>query len=611
VTITSDSARFSAALRAALLLPLAVIGATTLVLVVLVYQLLELVRWTDHSALVLTEALQCEVDLVSSQNEVRGYLLTGDPAYTRLFESFKDRTAADFAALDKSVSDNSEQKKNLEDIARSRDTWLEHARIMISMRSAGQPTNPDMVKMGSTVVEEVRSRFDRFNAREVEIRDSRFRGVRHMKTALAYSGALLVLFIVVTMTLQVRRQMALLAASYRDALGTIEQRHAALGRSERDLEEQKEWLHVTLTSIGDAVIVTDTTGRIVLMNPEAEKLTGWTTAEALHQQVSTVFRLVHEDTRAVMSDPVEQALKEGKVVGRSGDAVLVSRNAEEWPVEDSAAPIFDKKGVLRGAVLVFHDATGLRSAQKALAAHSAVLEKTVAERTTQLQQSVAELEAFSYSVSHDLRSPLRAMQGFSEAVLEDYGDKLDAEGRDYLERIKSAGIRLDRLIQDLLAYSRMDRLQSPLAPLDPEKLVREAIELDANLRPPQATVRVETPMPRVLAHAAPMTQVITNLLRNAVKFVPEGRTPNIVVRAETHGDRVRLWFEDNGIGLAPADRERIFNMFVQLNEGSRFSGTGVGLAIVKKAARAMRGSVGVEAQPHGDGSRFWVELAKG
>ncbi len=610
MTLDSDSARFSAALRAALLLPLVVIGATAVVLAFFVYELLNLARWSDHSTLVLTEARQCEVDLVSSQNEVRGFLLTGDPLYTRLYETLRDKTSTDFAALEKLVADNAEQSRNLQDIAHARDTWQEHVRIMISTRAAGQPTNPDMLKMGTTVLQDVRSRFDRFNAREIEIRDSRFRGVRHMKTALAYAGAFLVLAVIVTTALQVRRQMTILAASYRDALATIEQRHAALVRSERDLEEQKEWLRVTLTSIGDAVIVTDKVGRIVLMNPEAERLTGWTTAEALHQPLPAVFRLVREESRAAMPDPVEQVLKERKVVGRAGDAVLISRHGEEWPVEESAAPICDTKRTLLGAVLVFHDATGLRSAQKALAAHSAVLEKTVAERTTQLQQSVAELETFSYSVSHDLRSPLRAMQGFSEAVLEDYSDKLDDQGRDYLERIKSAGIRLDRLIQDLLTYTRMDRLEAPLAPLNPEKFVREAIELDANLRPPHVNVRVESPMPEVLAHPAPLTQVITNLLRNAVKFMPEGQTPEIVVRGEERGDKVRLWFEDNGIGIAAADQERIFKMFVQLNDHARYSGTGVGLAIVKKAARAMRGSVGVEPQTHGPGSRFWVELAK-
>ncbi len=251
-----------------------------------------------------------------------------------------------------------------------------------------------------------------------------------------------------------------------------------------------------------------------------------------------------------------------------------------------------------------------RIAQRSLQAHSTELEKTVADRTLTLQQSVADLQAFSYTVSHDLRSPLRAMQGFSEALMEDYAEKLDERGRHYLERIQGAAARLDRLIIDLLSYTRIARDDSPLEPLDVDKIVRDIIEADTHLQPPAANVRIEGPLARVLGRDTAFNQVMTNLLGNAAKFVREGETPQIRIWSEERGTRVRLWIEDKGIGIPADQNEKVFDMFVQLNEGTKFGGTGVGLAIVKKATQIMRGTVGVEPGPEGIGSRFWLELAK-
>jgi signal transduction histidine kinase len=146
-------------------------------------------------------------------------------------------------------------------------------------------------------------------------------------------------------------------------------------------------------------------------------------------------------------------------------------------------------------------------------------------------------------------------------------------------------------------------------PLEADKILRDIIENYPNLHPPAAEVEVLGAIPRVLGHESSLTQVFSNLLGNAAKFVPEGTTPHIRVWAEDIKDRVRIWVQDNGIGIAPQDHERIFQMFVQVNESQLYGGTGVGLAIVKKAVEAMHGSVGLESNDKG-GSRFWVELAK-
>jgi signal transduction histidine kinase len=233
----------------------------------------------------------------------------------------------------------------------------------------------------------------------------------------------------------------------------------------------------------------------------------------------------------------------------------------------------------------------------------------VDERTLTLRQAVSDLEAFSYTVSHDLRSPLRAMQGFAEALLEDYGDKLDEEGRHYLDRIKSAAERLDRLIQDLLSFTQLSRQDAPLVDLDLDRLTREIAENYPNLRRPSAEVEIEGKLPHVWGYEAALTQVISNLLGNAAKFVAAGTIPRIRVSAQEKGDRVRLRIEDNGIGIAPNETERIFFMFVRGNESQSYGGTGMGLAIVKKAVETMHGTVGIEPGP-GKGTCFWVELGR-
>jgi len=609
VTVDSDSARFSQALRSAIFWPLAVFGTATLLLLVFIAALLNQIKWSTHSYQVLVQVHTCENDLIRGQDNVRGYLLTGDKSFADEFEKNRTTGFAGLTYLQQLVSDNPTQTHNARDMIDCAQAWSQHAGIMLSQRTSQTPVNPDWLRLGDLLQIHVRQAFDHFTQEEVHLRDQRLQSARHTRILIAAVASVLAALLVFTIIYQVRRQMLALAASYRKALDSIEQRQAALVRSEQDLENQKEWLHVTLTSIGDGVMVTDAMGRIILMNHEAEKLTGWPLAEALHHPLSEVFRIVSEETRATVPDPVAKVLMEKKTVGLANHTLLISRSAEERPIEDSAAPIIDGKGETLGVVLVFHDATNTRLAQKSLQAYSTEMEKTVAERTVTLQQTVSELQAFSYSVSHDLRSPLRAMQGFADALLEDYTDKIDEHGRDYLDRIKAAALRLDRLIADLHSYTLISRDDAPLEALDLDKIVRDIIEAESQFHPPMAMVQVEGRLLPVLGRESALSQVVTNLLANAVKFVPEGSTPQIRIWSEARGARVRLWIEDKGLGISREEQERIFDMFVQLNEPAKYGGTGIGLAIVKKAMQIMHGEVGVESEI-GSGSRFWLELGK-
>ena len=189
------------------------------------------------------------------------------------------------------------------------------------------------------------------------------------------------------------------------------------------------------------------------------------------------------------------------------------------------------------------------------------LESLVAERTASLQTAIAQMEEFSYSVSHDLRSPVRAMRGYAEAILADYGTRLDDEGRELLGRIQRNGLRMDRLIQDLLTYTRLARREIKMDVVSVDRLVHEIIPHYPELSPEAATIEIVETLPDVLAHEPSLMQALSNLLSNAVKFVAPGTRPHVRIRAELIGERARFWVEDNGIGIPPEYQHRLFGLF--------------------------------------------------
>jgi PAS domain S-box-containing protein len=233
------------------------------------------------------------------------------------------------------------------------------------------------------------------------------------------------------------------------------------------------------------------------------------------------------------------------------------------------------------------------------------LEETVRQRTVELQTKVGELEAFSYSVSHDLRAPLRAMQGYSRVLLEDHATELPPTAREYLQRIANSAERLDRLVSDILTYSRVTRGDIQNSAINMDSLIHEVVQAYPALK--SADIEIKGPLHPVFGHEGSLIQCVSNLLGNAIKFVPETRKPHILIWTEPHNDRIRVNFQDNGIGISARDQERIFRIFEKASQTNNSEGTGIGLAIVRKAVERMNGATGVQSEP-GHGSRFWIEL---
>jgi signal transduction histidine kinase len=230
-------------------------------------------------------------------------------------------------------------------------------------------------------------------------------------------------------------------------------------------------------------------------------------------------------------------------------------------------------------------------------------------QATSLASLNAELEAFSGSVSHDLKAPLRAMRAWTQIVLEECSGKvLDEEGQTKLKRVLEAGDRMDGLIGSLLNYAKISRADITIERLDLASIVRDALDpLKVELEHRHAELRVEEPLGCVMGHRSSLCQAVNNLIANAVKFVRPGQVPVVVLRSELRHGRRRLWVEDNGIGIGESDRERIFRPFERLHGQREYAGHGIGLAIVQRAAERQGGTIGLDSEP-GKGSRFWIEL---
>jgi PAS domain S-box-containing protein len=274
-----------------------------------------------------------------------------------------------------------------------------------------------------------------------------------------------------------------------------------------------------------------------------------------------------------------------------------------------ALPVRNEQGQIIRWFGTSTDIEDQKQAEAAVAEARDHLEQVVEERTAELRRTVSELEAFCYSLSHDMRGPLRAIQSYIQIVLQRCQAQIGSPEKEFMQKSISAAHRMDQLIQDVLAFSRLSRQEVTIHAMDVDRLAREIIHERPEFQPPHAEVRVEGPLLPMLGHEALLTQCLTNLLGNAVKFVARGVKPQVRIYSQVAGDKVRLWVEDNGIGIEKGAQQKLFGLFQRLHRDTEYEGTGVGLAIVRRAAERMGGQVGVESEP-GRGSRLWVELRR-
>jgi signal transduction histidine kinase len=250
----------------------------------------------------------------------------------------------------------------------------------------------------------------------------------------------------------------------------------------------------------------------------------------------------------------------------------------------------------------------LHWAQALLNDRAGHLEGLVTARAAELIASNKQLEAFVYSIAHDLRAPLRAMQGFSTMLIKEVTG-LDGTAKDYAGRINKSAQFMDSMLMDLLAFSAVSQKNLELTSVSLESVVESVLlGLEKEIQDKGARIETSGPWHSVVAHKSTLAQVVLNLIINALKFVAPDVFPIVRLRSEDRAEFIRIWVEDNGIGIAADHQDQIFRLFTRL-DGAKYEGTGIGLAILDKGVELMRGRVGVESSL-GQGSRFWFELPK-
>jgi PAS domain S-box-containing protein len=359
------------------------------------------------------------------------------------------------------------------------------------------------------------------------------------------------------------------------------------------------------------LILSFDTRKITDANPFMAELLGYSHAELLGKELWEIGLLKDE----AASRTAFRHLQEKSFI-RYEDLPLRNKTGQSHAVE-FVSNVYDEDGrkVIQCNIRDITERKAmegaLRDAKERLTVQAAGLEQVVAERTSQLRETIGELEGFSYSISHDMRAPLRAMQSYAQYLLDEYGGKLDPQGVNYMHQIMRSAVRLDSLIQDVLSYTRILDSELPLASVDLDRLVHDIVANVLSAPSMAPVIQIKGTLPKVVGNEALLAQCVSNLLNNSLKFVSAGTTPRVEISAEAIDDTwIRVWFRDNGIGIGPNDHDRVFRLFERIHSTTKFEGTGIGLTIVRKAAGRMGAEVGVESAL-GEGANFWIRLRKG
>ena len=365
-------------------------------------------------------------------------------------------------------------------------------------------------------------------------------------------------------------------------------------RTEEALRASEERFRTLAVTANDAIISADSHGDITYFNPGAERIFGYTLHEVSGKPLTVLMpERLRDAHRAGLARYV--ATGEARVVGRTVELVGQKQDGTEFPLELSLASW--TRGPEVAFTAVIRDITERKAAEETLRRYAA-----------QLESANAELDAFAYSVSHDLRAPLRSLDGFSQALLEDWADRLDAQGTDYLQRVRSASQRMAQLIDDLLNLSRVTRTQMQVGPVDLSALA-DGIATELRTRDPSRQVEFAI-APALVVQADPglMGVVLENLLGNAWKFTGKRPRAHIEVGVTRHNGHPAYFVRDNGAGFDMTYADKLFGAFQRLHGSRDFEGSGIGLATVQRIIHRHGGRVWAEAAPD-RGSTFYFTLS--
>jgi len=545
------------------------------------------VQWVSHTNEVLTRLEAVLSTLKDAETGQRGYLLTGEAAYLEPYREAADRLPRQIADLRQLTLDNPPQTARvlrLDELAGEQMAILRRGLDLFALepdrgRALAAARQTVLSGQGKQVMDAIRGEVDQMRRVEWELLRERAAISRaSARTALATTIVALAI------------GLGLVAL----AIWLFARNLAIRQRATEVLHAERERFRTTLTSIGDAVMVTDAHGRVTLLNPMAQALTRWD-ADAVGRPVEEIFRIVNEATRSTVENPVTRVLREGAIVGLANHTVLIGRDGTEVPIDDSGAPIRDGRGRVAGVVLVFRDITARRAAER------------------ELRENDRRKDEFLAMLAHELRNPLAPIRNAAHtlALLGTPDDRLQWVSG-VIER--QVGL-MTRLVDDLLDVSRITSGKITLKgeTVSIAAVIAQAVEAarpSAESRKETIEVEVAADVGWVDGDQARLVQAVGNLLDNAIKYTEEDGHIRLTARAD--GGDVVIAVRDDGVGISAGLLPHVFDLFTQADRSleRRQGGLGIGLTLVRRLVDMHGGRVEAASEGPGRGSEFTIRLPR-
>jgi PAS domain S-box-containing protein len=570
------------------------------------------VAHTNEVSMTLEATLRHLVDVESGG---RGFVLTGHPAFLEPYETGKNAVGKDLLRLRLLSVDNADQQRRLDTLEKQANARIEAAgNVVTAGWNARQPPSEAQLELGKQLMDAARATIAEMEGAEnrlLEQRMERARATQRFNQSLIATGALLGLAFLSLAAVVVNREIGNSTRARAEVISLnadlgrrVEERTTALLseiQTRKDAEDEIKKQAALLELAHDAIIVRDLESRVVFWNRGAQHLYGWSAGEArsqvTHDLLQTRFPLPLAEIEAALASKGDWEGELGHWTHHGAEVVVASR----WSLQR------DESGLPTRILEINRDITQKRAAELEIRKLNENLEERIAQRTMQLESANRELEAFTYSVSHDLRAPLRHIQGFAGALLDEFGATVDPQALHYLTRIQDGTRRMGILIGELLNLARTGK--QPLC-LQPTELVSIVHETIAMLNPEAGGREVEWKIGDLpLANCDPVLvrQIFQNLLANAIKYTRPRARAVIEVGHKQEGDRIVIFVRDNGVGFDMQYADKLFGVFQRLHRDEDFEGTGVGLATVYRIVQKHGGRVWTEAEVD-RGATFYFTL---
>lgn len=564
-----DKARFQKILRRVVAIPLVLATILALALIFAVQSLVNHEQWVEHADEVLQIAEGLYRANVDQETALRAYLLTKDETFLGPYFDGGDRVRKMRARLEHLIADDPGQQVRNDRVLQAYENWSLFAEETISRAKTGADvSNVKLQLRGKDLMDEVRRTRADFISHEEQLRDERLARSRHILEVVDAGVIAVCVLIGALFGILGRKQLLSLSQAFSAALNTAESR--AL-----EAREQREWLHTTLKSIGDAVIVSDAAGAVTFMNPVAEKLTGWKSDDASGKLLPEIFHIVNERTRETVENPVDKVRRLNRIVGLANHTILISRSGKEFSIDDSGAPIVDAGGALTGIVLVFRDVTQQRRLEAAL----------------QSNERLAVAGRLSASIAHEIHNPLDTVGNLLFLIGAKTADQ--PEIQKLVGTAQREALRVTQISKNMLALHRDGQAASPVKLS--ELLDGVVALIEETVAKGKREFRVEHGFNgEIEAFPAGLRQVFTNIIKNAVEATADGGTIRIFSVATEEAGRhgVLVHVSDNGYGIAEPMQARLFSPFASTKPES---GTGLGLWVSRSILEKHGGTIRISS----------------